>query len=196
MLLKLYQAGQPILRQPAKQVSKQQLRTSHVQAVIDFMITTLRDAPGVGLAAPQIGEALQIIIIEDKANYHETVPPELLKEQGRKPIALKVLVNPTLEVINTDTAWYFEGCLSVDGYVGVVPRHKAVKVTAWDRHGKEVTYVTHGWQARILQHEIDHLAGKLYLETMTPKSFTSLKNFTMLWRTALEQDITKVFRHS
>lgn len=193
MLLKLYQAGQPILRKPAKRISKQQLSSPHVQAVIEFMIATLRDAPGVGLAAPQVGESLQIIIVEDKRSYHETVPGKLLKEQGRKPVGLKVLINPVLEIIDAETALYFEGCLSVDGYVGVAARHRAVKVTAWDRDGKDVSYIARGWQARILQHEIDHLSGKLYIDEMLPHSFNSNKNFTMLWRKALESDIKKAF---
>jgi peptide deformylase len=193
MLLKLYQTGQPILRKPAKRVSKQLLHTQKVQDIIDFMIDTLRDAPGVGLAAPQIGESLQIIIIEDKASYHETVPENLLKEEGRKPVGLKVLINPSLEVIDTETALYFEGCLSVDGYVGAVARSKAVRLTAWTREGKEVSYTAKGWHARILQHEVDHLLGKLYTDVMIPQSFTSNKNFTMLWRKSLEHEIKQTF---
>ena len=80
MLLKLYQTGQPILRQSAKHVTKQQLKTQHTQDVINFMIVTLRDAPGVGLSAPQVGESWQVVIIEDIAKYHETVPRSLLTE--------------------------------------------------------------------------------------------------------------------
>jgi peptide deformylase len=193
MLLKLYQTGQPILRTPAKHVTKKQLSDQHVHDVIEFMINTLRDAPGVGLAAPQIGESLKIVIIEDKAAYHEPVPNDLLVEQGRKPVRLKVLINPVLEIIDPDTALYFEGCLSVDGYVGAVARAKAVKVNALDRNGKKVSYTAKGWQARILQHEVDHLEGKLYMDKMIPQSFTSIKNFTSLWRKSLESDIRKAF---
>ena len=193
MLLKLYQAGQPILRKPAKSVTQQQLQTQHVQDVIDFMITTLRDAPCVGLAAPQVGESLQIVIVEDKASYHETVPKALLAESNRKSVGLKILVNPTLEIIDAKMAHYFEGCLSVDGYAAVVARHKAVRVHAWDRTGREVSYVAKGWHARIVQHEVDHLLGTLYVDVMITQSFMSIKNFTMLWRKALEKDIKKAF---
>jgi peptide deformylase len=193
MLLKLCQAGQPILRKPAKRVTKPQLQTQRVQDVIDFMITTLRDAPGVGLAAPQVGESLQIVIVEDKGSYHETVPKTLLAESNRKPVGLKVLVNPTLEIIDATAAYYFEGCLSVDGYVAVVARRKSVRVHAWDRSGKEISYVANGWHARIVQHEVDHLLGKLYVDVMVPRSFMSIKNFTMLWRKALQKDIKKAF---
>jgi peptide deformylase len=193
MLLKLYQAGQPTLRKKAKHVSKQLLATKHTQDVIDFMISTLRDAPGVGLAAPQVGESLKIIIIEDKPSYVETVPKNLVREQKRKPLKLKVLVNPTLEVIDSETSLYFEGCLSVDGYVAAVARNKKVKVRALDRNGKEITFIAEGWQARILQHEIDHLFGTLYLDKMIPQSYSSIKNFSRLWRKSMESDIRKKF---
>jgi len=193
MLLKLYQTGQPILRKPARRVTKQLLASKRTQEVIDFMIATLRDAPGVGVAAPQVGESLQIIIIEDKARYHETVPVNLLKEQRRQPTSLRVLVNPTLEVLEPDEAVYFEGCLSVEGYVAVVPRARSVRVTALDRTGQHVSYAAHGWHARILQHETDHLLGKLYTDRMLPASFTSIKNFSLLHRKSLETSIRKQF---
>lgn len=95
MLLKIYQSGQPILRQKAKLVSKATLANKRTQELIDFMVETLRDSPGVGLAAPQVGEPLRIFIVEDKAEYHEQVPKGLLNAQDRKPVALKVFVNPS-----------------------------------------------------------------------------------------------------
>jgi peptide deformylase len=78
MLLKLYQVGQPILRKKAKTLTAAKLKSKHTQDIIDFMVSTLRDAPGVGLAAPQVGEALKIVIIEDKAKYHQPIPKDLL----------------------------------------------------------------------------------------------------------------------
>jgi peptide deformylase len=193
MLLKLYQAGQPVLRRKARRLTKQQLAGARTQAVIDFMVATLRDAPGVGLAAPQVGEAVRIVIIEDRVKYHDQVPPLLLKEQGRTGIRLKILVNPVLEVIDPSTRLYFEGCLSVDGYVAAVARAGRIKVTAWDRHGKDVSYIASGWNARILQHEVDHLEGKLLIDRMQPASFMSVKNFGLLWRKASEASIKKAF---
>ncbi|MDB5175438.1 MAG: peptide deformylase [Candidatus Saccharibacteria bacterium] len=193
MLLKLYQAGQPILRQSAKSVTKQQLASKHVQDVIDFMIATLRDAPGVGLAAPQVGEALRIVIIEDKVKYHDQVHPPLFKEQGRKAVALKVLVNPEIEIIDQEKLYYFEGCLSVDGYTAVVPRSRQVRVTALDRTGKPISFVAHDWLARIVQHEVDHLDGQLYIDRMISTSFMTLKNYTLLWRKALTAKIKNTF---
>lgn len=193
MLLKIYQTGQPILRKNAKAVSKDVLAKKQTQELIDLMVKTLRDSPGVGLAAPQVGELLQIFIVEDKAKYHEQVPKGVLKAQERKPVPLKILVNPKLEVIEQDEALFFEGCLSVDGYVAAVPRAKSVKIKALDRHGKPITYTAHGWFARILQHETDHLNGTLIIDRMKNKSFMSLKNFNNLWRKAMPDKIEKEF---
>lgn len=193
MLLKIYQSGQPILRKKAKIVSKEVLAKKQTQELIDLMVETLRDLPGVGLAAPQVGEPLQIFIVEDLAKYHEQVPKDVLEAQERKPVALKVFVNPEIEVIEHDEALFFEGCLSVDGYVAVVPRAKGVKIKALDRRGKPITYEAHGWYARILQHEADHLGGVLLVDRMKNKSFMSLKNFNNLWRKALPSKIEKEF---
>lgn len=193
MLLKLYQAGQPVLRQTAKPVTKNVLAAADTQALIDHMIETLRDAPGVGLAAPQVAQPLQIVVIEDKARYHKPVSKEVLQAQGRRSVQLKVLVNPRLEIVGDDQALFFEGCLSVDGYVAAVQRATTVKVTALDREGKDISYAATGWQARILQHEIDHLNGSLYIDNMLIKSFMTVKNFVTAWRDAPEVKIRKTF---
>jgi peptide deformylase len=193
MLLKLYQTGQPILRRKAKVVSKELLAQKQTQELIDLMVETLRDAPGVGLAAPQVGEPLRIFIVEDKAEYHKQVPKDVLKSQERKPVSLKILVNPEIEVTEQDEALFFEGCLSVDGYVAAVPRAKSVKIRALNRHGKPVTFTAHGWFARILQHETDHLNGTLLIDRMKNKSFMGLKNFNILWREAMPNEIKKEF---
>jgi peptide deformylase len=169
------------------------LAKKQTQELIDLMIETLRESPGVGLAAPQVGEPLQIFIVEDKAKYHEQIPTEILHAQERKPVPLTVFVNPKLEVIKQAEALFFEGCLSVDGYVAAVPRARSVKISALDRHGKQITYTVHGWFARILQHEIDHLDGVLMIDRMKNKSFMSLKNFSNLWRKALPDKIEKEF---
>ena len=193
MLLKIYQAGQPVLRKKAKAVSKNSLARKQTQELIDLMIATLRDSPGVGLAAPQVGESLRLFIVEDLAKYHEQVPKGVLQAQKREPVALKVFINPELEVIEQDEALFFEGCLSVDGYVAAVPRAKRIKIKALDRHGKPITYTAHGWFARILQHETDHLNGVLLIDRMKVRSFMNLKNFNNLWRKALPAKIEKAY---
>lgn len=184
MLLKLFQAGHPVLANKAQKVSPEKLRDPKTQQLIDLMIDTLRDYPGVGLAAPQVGEDLQIIVIEDKKEYHEKVPKKLLSEQGREPVDLAVLVNPVLEIVDMTEKFYFEGCLSVDGYRAVVPRASRVVVNALDRTGKPVTVDASGWYARILQHEVDHLNGTLYVGRMVANSFISESMYSKDWNKA------------
>ncbi|MGI9027610.1 MAG: peptide deformylase [Candidatus Saccharimonadales bacterium] len=192
MLLQLYQAGEPVLRKTAKKVTKVALNQAHTQQTIELMIDTLRDHPGVGLAAPQVGENLQIIIIEDKKAYHKKLPAMLLKEQGRKPVPLQVLVNPILKVTKSDTKQYFEGCLSINGYRAVVPRAFEVEVRALDRTGQPVAFTASGWHARILQHEIDHLTGILYTDRMQVRSFMTEAIFNKKWSKAASAMIKKL----
>lgn len=194
MLRKIYQAGHPILRNQSKLVTKNQLAKESTQELIDHMIATLRDVPGVGLAAPQVGESLQIIILDDQKKYHEPIPKRVLQQQGRREVPLTVLVNPKLEILNEEMAVFFEGCLSVDGYLGPVPRAIRVHVKAWDRHGVLFSYVAEGWHARMLQHELDHLQGALYVDRMIPKGFMTAKNFVNLWRDSSQAKILKSFQ--
>lgn len=181
MLLKIVQAGDSCLSRRAKTVSLSQLKKIETQHLIDLMIATLRDRPGVGLAAPQIGESLQIVVIEDKKEYHEKVPEALLTAQGRKPIPLKVIINPKLEIIDKTEQFFFEGCLSVKGYRAIVPRPRKIFISGLDRHGQTLSMTAEGWLARIVQHEIDHLHGRLYIEAMYPRSLISEQHFTKKW---------------
>lgn len=181
MILKTRQAGDPILRKKAKAVPAKDISGAAVQSLIDYMIETLRDTQGVGLAAPQVGEGVQIVIIEDLAKYHKKLPKKVLNEQGRKPVKLHVIINPKLKTIDDETARFFEGCLSIEGYRALVDRHKSVAVEGLDRRGKPISFTASGWLARILEHEIDHLSGKLYIDKMHNKSFMTDKNFSKDW---------------
>ena len=192
MLLKIEQAGQPVLRKAAKPLTRAQIMSEQTQQLIDLMVATLRDRQGVGLAAPQVGEAVQLVIIEDKSSYHKKIPVAVLGAQLRKPVKLHILVNPKLEYIDRDIQNFFEGCLSVDGYRAVVPRAKRVRVTGWNRYGERVTLVTEGWFARILQHEIDHLNGSLYLDRMVAKTFITERCYQNEWFDALPAAINKL----
>lgn len=181
MKLKILQAGEEVLRSETRKLTVDQIRDEKTQILIDYMIETLRDSPGVGLAAPQIGESLQIIVVEDKKDYQKNVSKQLLVEQKRKPITLKVIINPVLKIEKGDTAHHFEGCLSVDGYRAVVPRAERVTISGLSRHGKKVSYQAEGWLARIFQHECDHLQGRLYVNSMLPKTFMTEKLYTKYW---------------
>jgi len=185
MILKIIQTGDKVLRKKAKKLSLSQLNSSETQQLIDLMIATLRDRPGVGLAAPQVGESLQIIIIEDKKEYQEKVSKELLEAQIRIPVSLKIIINPVLHIIDEgDDNLFFEGCLSIDGYAAIVSRANKVKVSGLNREGEKISFVAEGWLARILQHEVNHLNGSLYVDKMLPQTFITDKHYADTWMKA------------
>src|SRR5450432_3704205 len=177
MISKIVQAGQPVLRKRARQLSVEEIRSKFVQELIDRMRETMRDAPGVGLAAPQIGEPLQLAVIEDRADYQRNVKAERLTLLERKPVPFHVIVNPRLTLLETARPAFFEGCLSVTGLVGLVPRALDVHVDALDEHGQPVSIDAHGWHARILQHEFDHLQGVLYVDRAYPRTLMTQESY-------------------
>jgi peptide deformylase len=178
--LRILQAGSEILHDVARPVTPEELRSPDVQRLIDAMFATLAGV-GVGLAAPQIGVGVEIVVIEDPPELQTSVPAELLRAQERVPIEAHALINPTLIVDEGELAEYFEGCLSVDGYRAIVPRARRVRVHALDRFGKPFERDASGWYARILQHEIDHLRGRLYPERMLPRTFVTAASFVQRW---------------
>lgn len=195
MILKTRQAGDPVLRQLSKAIPTAELKSDKIQSLIDSMIETLRDHPGVGLAAPQVGENMQIIIIEDLPKYQKKLNKSLLMEQGREPVELTVIINPKIVKHNNSKMNYFEGCLSVPGYRALVGRYETVTAEGLDRDGKQIQIEASGWYARILQHEIDHLLGKLYVTKMDPSSFISEKEYATNWADKGIKDL-KAFQDS
>jgi peptide deformylase len=182
MRLKIVIVGEPVLRRPANKLSRKQLLSGSIQNLIEHMRETVRDAPGVGLAAPQVGESLKLAVIEDKAEYQKLLSKAELQDRGRKPVPFHVLANPTLELLTEPTEIFFEGCLSLPGFTALVPRAKRVRVTCLDHRGEPRVIEASGWYARILQHEIDHLNGTLYIDHMQTHSFSSLENFGRHWK--------------
>ena len=180
MRLKIVQAGEPALRQSARTLSREELRSAEIRQLIEWMRETMRDAPGVGLAAPQVGLSLQLAVIEDPADLQRAMPPEKLAERGRRPVPFHVVVNPSLS-LGGGAVEFFEGCLSVPGFLGLVPRAPRVHVDCLDENGEPRSIDAEGWYARILQHEIDHLRGVLYLDRMYTRSFTSVENVNRHW---------------
>jgi len=181
MILKIRQVGEPALRQFARPLSRDEILSTHIQELIVAMRETMRDAPGVGLAAPQIGMPLQIAVIEDRQEYIDRLPPGQAAERGRAAVPFQVIVNPGIAIESAedhDQVPFFEGCLSLAGYTAIVPRAKKVRVECLNEKAEPVTIEADGWYARILQHEIDHLHGKLYIDRMMPGSFMTLDNFT------------------
>jgi peptide deformylase len=186
-LLPIVQCGEPILRQAAELVDPATLRDRDVQRLIARMKATMEAAPGVGLAAPQIGEPIRLAVLQDGPERWGKVPPELLRERERTPLPFTVLVNPVLVPTSAAGASgpehvsFYEGCLSVPGLTGVVARHRAVRVEALDEHGEPRTYTLTGWPARIAQHEIDHLDGILYLDRVETRSIASVEVYLDRW---------------
>jgi peptide deformylase len=172
---KIAQLGEPLLRERSSEVALDELRSERLQTLIDDMIETMRDADGAGLAAPQIYEPLRLAVIEVSNNPRypmlESVP-------------LTVLVNPIVtpevpsgELGANDSVEMFEGCLSVPGVRGRVRRPRRVRVTARDRNGEPLQFTWEGVRAAIVQHELDHLDGVLFVDRADPRSLTFLREY-------------------
>lgn len=145
--------GHPVLRQVAQPVAA--VNDEAVQRLIDQLLTTVRTANGVGIAAPQLGHSLRILVVASRPNLRYPHAPLM------EPT---VLVNPRLISASDELERGWEGCLSVPGVRGQVPRHQTVEVEYCDRHGQPHRQIWQGFVARILQHEVDHLDGKVFLD--------------------------------
>ena len=168
----IVQAGDPVLRGRAAEVDPRELGTPSFEALVARMVGTMRAAPGVGLAAPQLGVAKRVIVFEDPESYQARLTPAERAERERVVVPLQVLINPVLTPVGEERVTFFEGCLSVAGFVGLVERAREVQVTGLDAQGRAVSLHLRGWPARILQHEVDHLNGTLYIDRMMPRSFS------------------------
>ena len=153
-VLPIVRLGHPSLRTPAPPVPAGRLAEPEIQSLIDDMVETMREAHGVGLAAPQVGMELQIFVYEMTGG-----------ERGAE-IPLTVVVNPMLTPLSRDLVYDWEGCLSIPDLRGLVPRHPQVRVRALDRHGRPLDFTVGGFAARIVQHEFDHLNGVVFLDRM------------------------------
>ena len=179
-ILKVARLGHPVLRQPADPVPVEAIRTPEIQRLIDDMVETMREYSGAGLAANQVHTLKQICVIEVKDNPRY---PE------GESIPLTVLINPVVTPLSTDMEDGWEGCLSVPDMRGVVPRHTAVRLEAYDREGNLIDVVAKEFFARVIQHETDHLRGVVYVDRMKDLStFTHLAEWNKYWLGIEEQD--------
>ena len=181
MSLEIVQAGDPVLRRRSRTLTKEEIRSASIQDLIELMRETMREAPGVGLAAPQIGVSIQLAVIEDRAEYLTRLSAEELAETQRSHVPFHVIINPTLTFADDARVEFFEGCLSVHGYQAVVNRALNVRVECLNERGEELTINAHGWYARILQHEIDHLNGHLYVDRMKTRTLSTGENMLRFW---------------
>jgi peptide deformylase len=152
---KIATIGNPVLRERARDVSRDELRSDAVQRFIDDLIETMHDANGAGIAANQVYEPIRITTIHVKDNPRYPYKPNW---------PLTVLVNPTIDLLGTETFMNFEGCLSVPNLRGQVARHVHARVRAWDRDGKDLDFEVKGLTAGTFQHECDHLDGTLFVD--------------------------------
>ncbi|WP_407318950.1 peptide deformylase [Isoptericola halotolerans] len=184
-VLPIVQAGDPVLRTPAAPYGGQ--LGDELPRLLEAMRRTMRAAPGVGLAAPQIGIGLALAVCEDAG-----LPGD---ERERLPMPYRVLVNPRYVAVEDDggvgddsasasapsRVAFFEGCLSVAGWQAVVARPRRIRLTGQDETGAPLDEVLTGWPARIAQHETDHLRGELYLDRAETRSLTSNENLARFW---------------
>jgi peptide deformylase len=180
-VLKIVQVGDPVLRQRARELTPEEISSLEVKSLIELMRDTMRDTPGVGLAAPQVGVGLRLVVVEDRAEYQKALSAEELAARERKPVDFHVLINPRLVVEDATLVEFHEGCLSVSGFAALVPRARGVRVEALDEKGAPVSISARGWYARILQHEVDHLDGALYVDRMETRSFSTAENHRRHW---------------
>jgi peptide deformylase len=167
-ILKVCHLGHPVLRMESRRVSPGSLGSASTQKLIDDMLETMVEYYGVGLAAPQIHESLAIAVIESNG--------------PRGTIPMTVLVNPEVTVLDDELIEDWEGCLSIPDFRGLVPRWRKLRVDALDRKGKKIKITAEGFFARVIQHEFDHLMGKVYLDRMPDlKTLTHLPEFQRYW---------------
>ena len=171
-LLEIQKLDNPILRKKTQKVTA---FNQELQTLIDDMIATMREASGVGLAGPQVDRDLRLTVIETLPEYDE----EGEEIEGSRD--LFVLVNPEIVWKSDEMVAGIEGCLSIPGWLGEVDRHKSIRVNAQDRKGKKLRLKFNDWTARIVQHEVDHLDGVLYIDKLTgPENFWTEEEFFKL----------------
>jgi len=167
-LLKIAKLGNPVLRSIAQPVLPEEINTRDFQRLIDEMFETMNDAQGIGLAAPQVSRSQQLIVMECR---------------GEDGFPQTVLINPRIVYYGPNQVENWEGCLSVDGLRGKVTRPSMVRVQGFDRHGSPLDLEANRLFAICIQHEIDHLNGKLFLDRMTDlSSLTHLEEFDQYWQ--------------
>ena len=168
--------GHPVLRERAREVTPEELRSPAVQQLIDDMVDTIRAAGGAGLAANQVGEALRVFVVEVNDNPRYPYKP---------PMPLTILVNPAVEPVDAETFEVNEGCLSVPDLRGTLDRFVTVRVRYLDRDGEPHEEIRRGVSAGTFQHELDHLDGVLFLDRVRdPTTFTTWEQFDRFHRDA------------
>ena len=169
-ILKIARAGHPVLRRVAQPVPVEEIGSPRIQKLIADMLATVNDANGAGLAAPQVHASVRVVVL--------TVDDD---------IGMEVWINPELTPLTEDQLITYEGCLSVPGLRGAVPRPAAVAVKAWDRGGQPFERVLEDYPAVVAQHECDHLDGVLYIDKAIPETVAFLDEYRRYGAWALRE---------
>jgi peptide deformylase len=171
----IVEIGHPVLRERAREITSEELRSQEMQRLIDDLIETMRAASGAGLAANQVAETVRIAVVE--------VRPGNPRYPYKPPIPLTVIVNPLIEPLDDEIEQINEGCLSVPNLRGEVPRHVNIRLRYLDREGAEHEEVRRGLTAGTFQHELDHLDGTLFVDRVTdPRTLTTWAEFERFHR--------------
>jgi len=172
-ILKVSRLGHPVLRRMAEPVALDMITSPQFQQFIDDMIETMHEYDGVGLAAPQVHVSQQVAVLE--VNKPPRYPDAPL-------VPLTVLINPRVTMLTQDTVDGWEGCLSIPEMRGVTPRYRELRVEAFDRHAQPLNFVAVDFHARVIQHEYDHLQGKVYVDRMPSlETLTHLLEWQRYW---------------
>ncbi|XP_032891506.1 peptide deformylase, mitochondrial isoform X1 [Amblyraja radiata] len=170
--------GTPVLRA----VPADQVRGPEVQRLVHALVAALRRADAVGLSAPQLGVALRVLVLEVPERVLEAENARVREARDMVAVPLRVIVNPRIRVVDPRPVLLPEACHSLPGIAACVARHRAVEVTGLDEQGQPLRWTVSGWTARILQHEVDHLDGRLFIDLMDSRTFQNLR-----WQEALER---------
>lgn len=185
-ILKITTAGDPVLREVTPELTIEELRSDPVQQLIDDLIETVRAAGGAGLAAPQVSQLVRVAVIEVNDNPRYPYKP---------PIPLTVMANPVIEPVGTQMVEINEGCLSVPGLRGVLPRHLEIKVRYLDRDGRPHEETKRGLTAGTVQHEVDHLNGIMFMDRVAdPRTFMTWESFERFHRDAFVSRVANLPR--
>jgi peptide deformylase len=167
-ILKVARLGHPVLRAAARDLTRQEIRSPEIQRLLDDMRVTMYEYEGVGLAAPQVHESLRLAVLEVQAS----------DDRAHAGLPFTVLINPRVTPAGEDMLDGWEGCLSIPDLRGLTPRFARLKLEALDRHGKPYTLDAEGFHARVIQHECDHLDGRVYIDRMRGMgTLTFIKEF-------------------
>jgi peptide deformylase len=170
--VEIVKVGHSVLRNSTRSVPQELFGTPALHELIDVMRATLA-GKGVGLAAPQIAVPLRLFVVEDTEDRMSHLTPEQQKARDRYPFPFEAVINPTWYATSPEMVIETEGCLSIPDFKADVSRYRAIEVEGFQPNGQRKTWSLKGWPARIFQHEIDHLDGRLLTDCMLPRTLTS-----------------------